>query len=151
VNIMDIVLVEDLSIGSEVITETGVLLGWFRKVGIADSTRSANRASLILSSIPFLWIPEVVSSAYELPIEEVISSGHDRLIVFVGAEKRVKVLTIGVLERLGISKAPRKAYSSAVYSWNDENDEDDDGLSPATIPRRPSPKPTGGEAETPVE
>lgn len=148
---MDIILAEDLLIGSAVITETGVLLGWFRKVGVADDTSSANRSSLVLSGIPFLWIPEIVSSAYELSIEEVISSGHNHLIVFEGAEQRVKVLTIGVLGRLGISKAPRKAYSPADYSWNDENDEDDDGFSPATIPRRPSPKPTGGEAEIPLE
>jgi hypothetical protein len=145
---MDTTLLEDLSIGSEVITETGVLLGWFRKVGVTENTSSANRASLILSRIPFLWMPDVISSAYELSIEEVISSGHNRLIVYEGAEQRVKVLTIGMLERLGISKAPRKAYSPAGYSWNDEND---DGLSPATIPRRPSPKPTGSEAEIPME
>jgi hypothetical protein len=148
---MDIILAEDLSIGSAVITETGVLLGWLRKLGVADDT--SNRLSLILSGIPFLWIPEVVSSAYELSIEEVISSGHNRLIVFEGAEQRVKVLTIGVLGRLGIFKAPhpQTAYSLTDYSWNDENDEDDDGFSPATIPRQPSPKPTDGEAEIPVE
>jgi hypothetical protein len=155
-NIMDIALVEDLSIGSEVITETGVLLGWLKKVGIEkvgieDDTSSANRVFLVLSGSPFLWIPEVVSGAYELPIEEIISPGHNRLIVFEGAEERIEVLTVGVLERLGISKVPREyspeAYRPPVCSWNDEND---NGFSPATIPRRPSPKPTGGEAEIPM-
>lgn len=151
---MDIFSIDELSVGSVVITETGVPLGLFKKVGGADDTNSGNRAFLVLSSIP-LWIPEIIASAYALSLEEVICSDHDRLIVFAGAEERVKVLRIGLLERLGICNPPRKAYRPAGYSWkgkwNDENDEDDRGFSHATVPRRPNPPPTDSEAEIPVE
>jgi len=43
---------------------------------------------------------EQVLSTYELPIEEIVSSGPNRLIVFEGAEERVTQLTVGLLERL---------------------------------------------------
>jgi len=41
-------------------------------------------------------IPEQVLSTYELPIEEIVSSGPNRLIVFEGAEERVTQLTVGL-------------------------------------------------------
>jgi hypothetical protein len=47
-----------------------------------------------------------VVSTYELPIEEIVSSGPERLIVFEGSEDRMVQLSVGVLERLGIGKAP---------------------------------------------
>ncbi len=148
---MDIFSSDELSVGSVVLTEIGVLLGWFKKVGVAEDTNSGNKASLIISSIP-LWIPEMISSAYALSVEEVICSGHDRLIVFVGAEERVKVLRIGLLERLGICNPPRKAYSPAGYSWKGKwNDEDDRGFSHAAVPRRPNPPPTDSAVEAEVK
>jgi len=52
----------------------------------------------LLLGIP--QIPEQVLSTYELPIEEIVSSGPNRLIVFEGAEERVTQLTVGLLERL---------------------------------------------------
>jgi hypothetical protein len=47
-----------------------------------------------------------VVSTYELPIEEIVSSGPDRLIVFEGSEDRLIQLSVGVLERLGIGSPP---------------------------------------------
>jgi hypothetical protein len=164
---METILGQKLSIGAEVITETGELLGWLRKVGVTDDLSTTNSAPLILSNIRFLWIPEIFFGTFELSITEVISSGPHRLIVFEGAENRVKVLRIGVLERLGISKSPRKADGAVeclvpisagnVWKdendnvWKDEDDQDEDGFSTATVPRRPNPKPSDSEAEIPLE
>ena len=37
---------------------------------------------------------------------EVVSSGPDRLIVYEGSEERLKQITVGFLERVGLGKAP---------------------------------------------
>lgn len=91
-------------INSEVITETGELLGRVRnfKFNIED----AKVSSLIIASLGLPQIPEQVLSTYELPIDEIVSSGPNRLIVFEGAEERLTQLSVGVLERLGIGRPP---------------------------------------------
>jgi sporulation protein YlmC with PRC-barrel domain len=91
-------------INCEVITETGDMLGKVRgyKFDIDDGTV----VSLIIASLGVPLIPDQVVSTYELPIEEIVSSGPDRLIVFEGSEERLVQLSVGVLERLGIGKAP---------------------------------------------
>jgi sporulation protein YlmC with PRC-barrel domain len=99
-------------INCEVITETGELLGKVRGFKFNGSTGKV--VSLIIASIGIPQIPDQVVSTYELSIEEVVSSGPDRLIVFEGAEEKLAQLTVGILERLGIGKPP----------W--ERDEDDD-------------------------
>jgi sporulation protein YlmC with PRC-barrel domain len=122
----DVILVEDESavssnievntynslIRNEVITETGELLGKVHSYmfDIDDGRVS----SLIISSLGIPQIPDKLISTYELPIEEIVSSGPDRLIVFEGSEERLNQLTVGVLESLGIGKPP----------W--ESDEEDD-------------------------
>jgi sporulation protein YlmC with PRC-barrel domain len=113
----DVVLVEDEDviedldteaysslINCEVITETGDLLGKVRgfKFDVDDGTV----VSLIIASLGLPLIPDQVVSTYELPIEEIVSSGPDRLIVFEGSEDRLVQLSVGVLERLGIGNAP---------------------------------------------
>jgi sporulation protein YlmC with PRC-barrel domain len=91
-------------INCEVITEAGDTLGKVRgyKFDIDDGTV----VSLIIASLGVPLIPDQVVSTYELPIEEIVSSGPDRLIVFEGSEDRLVQLSVGVLERLGIGKAP---------------------------------------------
>ncbi|MBW4683147.1 MAG: PRC-barrel domain-containing protein [Microcoleus vaginatus WJT46-NPBG5] len=122
----DVILVEDENviedidvdsysslIGSEVITETGELLGKVR--GFKFNTETGTVVSLILASIGVPLIPDQVISTYELPIEEIISSGPNRLIVFEGAEERLVQLTVGVLERLGIGQAPWEREEEETY------------------------------------
>jgi hypothetical protein len=48
-------------------------------------------------------------------MEEVVSSGPDRLIVFEGAEEKLSQLTVGLLERIGIGKAPWERDEDDVY------------------------------------
>lgn len=91
-------------INSEVITETGDMLGRVR--GFRMDTHSYKVTSLIIASIGLPQIPDQVLSTYELPIEQIVSSGPDRLIVFEGAEEQMTQLTRGVLESLGIGKPP---------------------------------------------
>jgi sporulation protein YlmC with PRC-barrel domain len=100
-------------INSEVITETGELLGRVRnfKFNIED----AKVSSLIIASIGLPQIPDQVISTYELPIDEIVSSGPNRLIVFEGAEERLIQLTVGVLERLGIGRAPWEREEEEAY------------------------------------
>lgn len=100
-------------IGSEVITETGELLGKVR--GFKFDVEDGRVVSIIVASIALPQIPEQVISTYELPIEEVISSGPDRLIVFEGAEDRLVQLSVGVLERLGVSAPPWEREEEDLY------------------------------------
>jgi hypothetical protein len=52
-----------------------------------------------------------------LSIDEVVSTGPSRLIVFEGAEERVNQLTVGVLERLGIGKAPWERDAEEEFGY----------------------------------
>lgn len=100
-------------VNSEVITETGELLGRVRsfKFNIED----AKVSSLIIASFGLPQIPDQVISTYELPIDEIVSCGPNRLIVFEGAEERLIQLTVGVLERLGIGKPPWEREEEEGY------------------------------------
>lgn len=91
-------------INSEVITETGELLGRVR--GFKFNIEDAKVSSLIIASIGLPQIPDQVLSTYELSIDEIVSSGPNRLIVFESAEERLTQLSVGVLERLGVGRPP---------------------------------------------
>jgi sporulation protein YlmC with PRC-barrel domain len=91
-------------INSEVITETGELLGKVR--GFKFNMTNGKVESLIIASLGIPLIPDQVISTYELSIEEVVSSGPDRLIVFEGAEEKMVQVTVGMLERLGLGRSP---------------------------------------------
>jgi sporulation protein YlmC with PRC-barrel domain len=101
-------------VNCEVITETGQLLGRVR--GFTFNSDSGKVYSLIIASFGYPQIPDQVLSTYELPIEEIISSGPNRLIVVEGAEERINQLTVGVLERLGIGKAPWEREDDEYYT-----------------------------------
>ncbi|MCL1474521.1 PRC-barrel domain-containing protein [Argonema antarcticum] len=120
-------------INCEVITETGEMLGRVR--GFKFDNETGKVSSLIIASFGVPQIPDRIAgfetiSTYELPIDEIVSSGPNRLIVFEGAEERLVQLTVGVMERLGIGKAP----------W--EREEDEEYLRPTTI-RPENQLPTG--------
>lgn len=89
-------------INSEVITETGEPLGRIRD--FVFNIDDGKVYSLIIASLGIPQIPEQFISTYELPIEEIISSGPNRVIVFEGAEDRLTQLTEGILERFGICR-----------------------------------------------
>jgi sporulation protein YlmC with PRC-barrel domain len=80
-------------INCEVITETGDLLGKVR--GYKFDVDTGRVVSLIIASLGLPLIPDQVVSTYELSVDEVVSSGPDRLIVFEGAEERIMQLSCG--------------------------------------------------------
>lgn len=100
-------------VNSEVITETGELLGRVR--GFKFNGENGIVTSLVVASIGLPQIPEQFISTYELPIEEIVSSGPNRLIVFEGAEERLNQLTVGLLERIGIGRAPWERDEEEAY------------------------------------
>jgi sporulation protein YlmC with PRC-barrel domain len=91
-------------INCEVITETGELLGKVR--GFKFNASDGRVTSIVIASVGLPQIPDQVISTYELSMDEVVSSGPDRLIVFEGSEEKLVQLSVGVLERLGIGSAP---------------------------------------------
>ncbi len=107
-------------IRSEVVTETGDLLG--RVHNFRFDLENGKVADLIISSFGLPQIPDQLISTYELQMEEVVSSGPERLVVFEGCEERLNQLTVGLLERLGIGRAP----------W--ERDEEDTYYTPVARP-----------------
>ncbi|MCL1465561.1 PRC-barrel domain-containing protein [Argonema galeatum] len=105
-------------INCEVITETGEMLGRVR--GFKFDNETGKVSSLIIASFGVPQIPDRIAgfetiSTYELPIDEIVSSGPNRLIVFEGAEERLVQLTVGVMERLGIGKAPWEREEEEEY------------------------------------
>jgi len=122
----DVILVEDeeviedvdveaLSalINCEVITEDGEMLGRVRDFQF--NMDDGKVSSLVIASWGYPQIPDQVISTYELPIEEIVSSGPNRIIVFEGAEERLSQLTVGLLERLGIGRAPWEKGDDDLY------------------------------------
>ncbi|WP_373538413.1 PRC-barrel domain-containing protein [Chamaesiphon sp.] len=95
-------------IGCEVITETGDMLGKVR--GFKFNCDDGQLTSIIIAAIGLPLIPDNVISTYEFSIDEVVSSGPNRLMVFEGCEERLDQLSVGFLERIGLGKAP----------WEDE-------------------------------
>ncbi len=95
-------------VNCEVITETGDMLGKVR--GFKFSCDNGKLTSIIIAAIGLPLIPDNVISTYEFSIDEVVSSGPNRLMVFEGTEERLEQLSVGFLERIGLGKAP----------WEDE-------------------------------
>ncbi len=92
----------------EVVTETGEMLGKVR--GFKFNCEDGKLTSIIIAAIGLPLIPDRVISTYEFNIDEVVSSGPTRLMVFEGCEERLEQLSVGFLERIGLGKAP----------WEDE-------------------------------
>ena len=151
-DVIDDVDVEAYSrlINSEVITETGEPLGRVRdfQFDLADGKVS----SLILASLGLPQIPDQVLSTYSLPVEEIVSSGPDRLIVFEGSEERLSQLTVGVLERVGIGRPPWEREEEDMYSLpRAANPENQLGTGiPVDVPAK-APRPIEARSRVPEE
>jgi sporulation protein YlmC with PRC-barrel domain len=100
-------------VNCEVITETGEPLGRVR--GFKFDVTNGRLETIVVASLGLPQIPDQVISTYELSIDEVVSSGPDRLIVFEGAEEKMVQLSVGLLERLGIGSAPWERNNDSEY------------------------------------
>ncbi|WP_121970092.1 PRC-barrel domain-containing protein [Leptolyngbya sp. BC1307] len=91
-------------VNNEVITESGEVLGRVR--GFKFNVITGKLETLVVASLGLPQIPDQVVSTYELPVEEIVSTGPDRIIVFEGSEEKLVQLSVGLLERLGLGNAP---------------------------------------------
>jgi sporulation protein YlmC with PRC-barrel domain len=128
-------------INCEVVTELGEPLGRVR--GFKFDVATGELQSLIIAAVGYPQIPDQVVSTYELPIEEVVSGGADRLIVFEGAEDKMVQLTVGIFERLGISGAPweREGVEDYMMPTPPSNQLGTGLKTPAPPPREATPIP----------
>ncbi|APB34361.1 PRC-barrel domain-containing protein [Gloeomargarita lithophora Alchichica-D10] len=165
----DVVLVEDdrvleeldplpytRLVGSEVVTETGEFLGKVRDFEFA--VEQGRISHLVIDSLGVPRVPSRFLSTYELSVDEVVSVGADKLIVFEGAEERLNQLTRGWLEAVGIGKPPWEreddpnylptpvSYENRLGSGTPTNNErrrarpEEDWAEPEELPVRPARK-----------
>jgi sporulation protein YlmC with PRC-barrel domain len=87
-------------INCQVITEAGNVLG--RVLGFSFDIETGELASLVIGALGVPLLGEGVLSTWELPVAELVSSGPDRIIVYEGADEKLKQLSSGLLEKLGI-------------------------------------------------
>ena len=87
-------------INCQVITEAGETLG--RVLGFSFDIETGELTSLVIGAVGVPLLGEGVLSTWELTVEEIVSSGPDRIIVYEGAEEKLKQLGTGLLEKLGI-------------------------------------------------
>ena len=86
-------------INCQVITESGQLLG---RVLDFHSIETGDLISLVMGAVGVPLLGEGVLSTWEIPVEEIVSSGTDRIIVYEGAEEKLNQLSSGLLEKLGV-------------------------------------------------
>lgn len=87
-------------INCQVVTESGEQLG--KVLGFSFDIETGELTTLVLAALGVPLLGEGVLSTWELPVEEIVSSGADRIIVYEGAEEKLKQLGSGLLEKLGI-------------------------------------------------
>ena len=87
-------------INCQVISESGEQLG--RVLGFSFDIETGELTTLVLGALGVPLLGEGVLSTWELAVEEVVSSGPDRIIVYEGAEEKLKQLGTGLLEKMGI-------------------------------------------------
>ncbi|MDJ0897972.1 MAG: PRC-barrel domain-containing protein [Xenococcus sp. MO_188.B8] len=112
----DVILVEDEDViedidieaysslvNCEVVTEANKPLGKVRdfQFDVVDGKVYA----ITIASLGLPQIPDQIISTYELSIDDVVTSGPNRLIVFEGSEERLTQITVGILERLGLGRS----------------------------------------------
>ena len=87
-------------INCQVVSEAGEQLG--RVLGFSFDIETGELTTLVLGALGVPLLGEGVLSTWELAVEEIVSSGPDRIIVYEGAEDKLKQLGSGLLEKLGI-------------------------------------------------
>ena len=103
-------------INCQVITESGQLLG--RVLGFSFDIETGDLISLVMGAIGVPLLGEGVLSTWEIPVEEIVSSGTDRIIVYEGAEEKLKQLSSGLLEKLGVGGSAWDESEAGGYSAN---------------------------------
>ena len=103
-------------INCQVITESGQLLG--RVLGFSFDIETGDLISLVMGAVGVPLLGEGVLSTWEIPVEEIVSSGTDRIIVYEGAEDKLNQLSSGLLEKLGVGGSALEERDANRYSGN---------------------------------
>jgi len=103
-------------INCQVITESGQLLG--RVLGFSFDIETGDLISLVMGAVGVPLLGEGVLRTWEIPVEEIVSSGTDRIIVYEGAEEKLKQLSSGLLEKLGVGGSSWDEREANGYSAN---------------------------------
>jgi len=103
-------------INCQVITESGQLLG--RVLGFSFDIETGDLISLVMGAVGVPLLGEGVLSTWEIPDEEIVSSGTDRIIVYEGAEEKLNQLSSGLLEKLGVGGSSWDEREANGYSAN---------------------------------
>ena len=103
-------------INCQVITESGQLLG--RVLGFSFDIETGDLISLVMGAVGVPLLGEGVLSTWEIPVEEIVSSGTDRIIVYEGAEEKLNQLSSGLLEKLGVGGSSWDERELNGYSAN---------------------------------
>jgi len=103
-------------INCQVITESGQLLG--RVLGFSFDIETGDLLSLVMGAVGVPLLGEGVLSTWEIPVEEIVSSGTDRIIVYEGAEEKLNQLSSGLLEKLGVGGSSWDEREANGYSAN---------------------------------
>jgi len=103
-------------INCQVITESGQLLG--RVLGFSFDIETGDLISLVMGAVGVSLLGEGVLSTWEIPVEEIVSSGTDRIIVYEGAEEKLKQLSSGLLEKLGVGGSSWDEREANGYTAN---------------------------------
>jgi len=90
-------------INCQVITESGDQLG--RVLGFSFDIETGELLTLVMGALGVPLLGEGVLSTWEMPVDEIVSSGPDRIIVYEGAEEKLKQLNSGLLEKLGVGNS----------------------------------------------
>ena len=103
-------------INCQVITESGQQLG--RVLGFSFDIETGELTTLVIGAIGVPLLGEGVLSTWEMPVDEVVSSGADRIIVYEGAEEKLKQLNSGFLEKLGVGGPSWEEQERERYRMN---------------------------------
>ena len=103
-------------INCQVITESGQLLG--RVLGFSFDIETGGLISLVMGAVGVPLLGEGVLSTWEIPVDEIVSSGTDRIIVYEGAEEKLNQLSSGLLEKLGVGGSSWEEKEANRYTAN---------------------------------
>ncbi len=103
-------------INCQVITESGEQLG--RVLGFSFDIETGELISLVMGAMGVPLLGEGVLSTWEIPVNEIVSSGADRIIVYEGAEEKLKQLSSGLLEKIGIGSTAWDENERERYKVN---------------------------------
>ncbi len=103
-------------INCQVITESGEQLG--RVLGFSFDIETGELMSLVMGALGVPLLGEGVLSTWEIPVDEIVSSGADRIIVYEGAEEKLKQLSSGLLEKLGVGGSSWEERERERYRVN---------------------------------